>query len=274
MRKSLIVSLLAVTLAACGTVKNNLPTDGDVTLTDLKDLRATSGVGPASVNSIRAQALQDTAISVGAQSGLAWRAKQINALLQSNSKLLDQVFNFNGLMLQDHVLPPVLVTSEKEFKLDSIDTIRLADQTYVILNQAKFVTTTPNWREYLEMNYQPPKELPNSMMPQNATEQKIWRQYVVVGWQEGIEQADAILGDNLARLTRDVKGMVLYRKLLAQGMVSAPFVAKNSLGVTGGGEGIRVNDELLRITALPQLQTDSRKWHPIVVKDQEKDENG
>lgn len=267
MKKSLLtIAFITCLVTACSSTNNKLPSN-NVSLGDLKKLHASSNTGPAEgVNAIRTQAIQDTAVSAGAQSGLAWRAKQINVLLQNNSKLLDQVYNFQALMLPDHVLPPVLVESEKEFKLDSSNTIRLADQTYVILNQARFVTTPPNWREYLWMSFEPPSDLPNSMLPKNAKEQEIWRQYVAIGWQQGIEQADTILGDNLARLTRDIKGMILYRKLLAQGMVSPPYVAKNALGVTGSGESIHINDTLLRITALPQLQVNPAKWHPVVEK--------
>ena len=74
-----------------------------------------------------------------------------------------------------------------------------------------------------------------------------------------------IFTDNLARLKRDYAGMVLYKKLLAQHMVSAPFVARTELGVTGGGSDMRINDQVLRITALPSLQSNSRKWKAIPV---------
>ncbi len=59
---------------------------------------------------------------------------------------------------------------------------------------------------------------------------------VEMGWFEGIDQADQIYTENLARLKRDYQGMIRYRMLLAQNMVSAPQVAHRELGVTGGGE--------------------------------------
>jgi defect-in-organelle-trafficking protein DotC len=61
--------------------------------------------------------------------------------------------------------------------------------------------------------------------------------------------------------------MILYRKLLQLGMVSPPYVAKTEFGVTGNGDELRVNDQMLRITEHPQLQTNSNKWRAIVVKD-------
>jgi len=257
--QKLIPILICIFLSACAS-SGSTNTEN---LSDLKNMHATGRLADDSNGVIRAQALQDTALSIGAQAGLTWRANQINIVLQEHSKELDQVFNFNRLMLSDHVLPPVLQTSNKTMKLDNVDTIRLSDQTYIIQSQARFVTTPPNWREYLWMNYTAPEVPPDNMLPKTVAEQKVWKQYIQIGWQQGVQQADLILRDNLARLTRDTKGMILYRKLLAQGMVSQPFVQKNMLGVTGGGESLRINDQVLRITALPQLQIDTRQWHPV-----------
>lgn len=263
MLKRLLWIVMAGLLAACAHNPKNMGTQD---LPHLKNLYSIKGNDPA-VSELRVQALQDAAMSLGAQSGLAWRAQQINVILQQKSKLLDQAFNFNGLMLGDHVLPPVLITTDKSIKLDSVDTIRLADQSYKIISQAKFVSTPPTWRDYLSMNYPFPPFPAENMLPHNSIEQQLWKDAVAIGWQQGIEQGDNILGNNLARLTRDIKGIVTYRKLLSQNMVSEPFVATSSLGITGSGDEMTINDQIMRIMALPQLQTDSSHWHPVVIKD-------
>ena len=239
---------------------------GTEDLAQLKNLQS-SGSKTPEVSVLRIQSLQDAAMSLGAQSGLAWRANQINDILAAKSKLLDQAFNFNGLMLGTNVLPPVLISTDKSIKIDSVDTIRLSDQTYKILAQAKFVSVPPTWRDYLAMNYLFPPIPSENMLPHTATERQLWKDAVAVGWQQGIEQADRILGDNLARLTRDIKGMALYRKLLNKGMVSKPYVATSSMGITGDGSEMTINDQVMRITALPQLQPNSEGWHPVVVKE-------
>jgi defect-in-organelle-trafficking protein DotC len=48
-------------------------------------------------------------------------------------------------------------------------------------------------------------------------------------------------------------------------MVSAPYVAHSDLGVTGNRDKLRVGDQVLRITALPQLNTAPKTWQPAVV---------
>ncbi|MCD6048570.1 MAG: dotC [Gammaproteobacteria bacterium] len=256
-----ILVLALGTLAGC----HSTGPMGTTSLSELKNLHATGSLAADNNGLIRAQGLEDAALSIGAQSGLAWRASQINGILQDHSKEFDQIFDFNRLMLPNYVLPPVLQTSAKNMKVDSPNTIRLSDQTYLILTQAKFVSVAPNWREYLWMNFKAPDAPPDNMLPKTALEQRLWQEYVARGWQQGVQQADMILRDNLARLTRDMKGMVLYRKLLAQNMVSLPFVKTSDLGVTGSGESLRINDQILQITALPQLQVDPSKWKAVMV---------
>ena len=87
-----------------------------------------------------------------------------------------------------------------------------------------------------------------------------------MGWQKGIEQGYTIFQQNLARLKRDYRGMILYRKLLQEKMISAPFVSRTELGVTGNGSNMRINDQVLRIVELPKLQTNSRNWKAVVVQ--------
>lgn len=265
MNKKLLIPVMIIsmiTLPGC----HNKSID-TAKLSDLERLstRTVEGDSP-NVSPIRLQALRDTAMTIGAQSGLSDRAKQLNEMLETRARHLDQVFNFNAMMLEQNVLPPVLVESRDNLNLASAETIRIADMTYQIADQARFVTAPPTWRSYLAMDYKKPP-IPNvTLLPKDQQERLVWRKYIDKGWKQGSQQAEAIFKENLARLHRDYNGMILYRKLLAQNIVSAPYVAKTNLGVTGGGSNIRVNDQVLRITALPTLQADSKRWKPAFSK--------
>ena len=50
-------------------------------------------------------------------------------------------------------------------------------------------------------------------------------------------------------------------------MVSPPYVSNTDLGVTGDGDEIHIDDRVLRITALPALNTHSDEWRAAVSKD-------
>src|SRR5580704_16051799 len=57
---------------------------------------------------IRTKALKDTAMSLGAQGGLATASEKVNQRLEKDKWYLETIYNFNGMMLSHGVLPPVL----------------------------------------------------------------------------------------------------------------------------------------------------------------------
>lgn len=222
--------------------------------------------GGAQVNPIRFAAIRQAATSLGARSGLAWQARNIDISLQAEEIFLDQIFDFNQLMLNHNAMPPVLVESDNNLALDNDDTLRINTKTYQIIRPARFVTAPPNWRDYLWMRFDQPDLTDRSLLPQTEAEAKLWNHFMKIGWNNGAQQADLIFTENLNRLKRDMLGMILYRKLLALHMVSAPFVAKAQLGVTGDATQLRINDQVLRITAQSELQPNAQKWRPVMTK--------
>jgi len=224
---------------------------------------------PAKINAIRLSALRQTAQGIGAQAGLAWRSQQLNKILDSKKRDLDHIFNFNYLILNRNVLPPILVEGRNTLNLADEFTIRASDHDYQIIQPPRFITAPPNWRDYIWMGYKKPETQNATLMPQNGDERKIWNEYVQIGWDEGIIQADQIFSANLSRLHRDYEGMILYRKLLAQNMLTPPYVSQADLGITGGGNDLRVNDRVLRITAIPQLQANTKNWRPVISKNKQ-----
>ncbi len=214
----------------------------------------------SSMSGLRYQALREAALSTGARAGLAWRAKQINAINYRHERQLDLIYNFHAMMLDDNVLPPVLIEGRQTLDQSSDDVIRVSDRAYTIQSQARFVTMPPTWREYLLLSYKDPDVPDVSLLPRTDSEKEVWDRYLDEGWQAGLTQADVIFAENLGRLKRDYEGMVRYRSLLAQNMVSLPYVAKQNMGITSGDSQMAINDRVLRITALPQFITAGNEW--------------
>jgi len=227
-----------------------------------RNLRNASGSSDSSpaVSALRSQALRETALSIGARGGLAERAQVINGTLLNYEPVLTKIFQFYGVLLDDNILPPVLVEARNTLNLSGTDAIRIADRNYKLIAQARFVTAPPSWREYLWMSYDTPALPDRSLLPRNKPERIMWERDLEEGWQAGLNQAELIFNENISRLVRDFNGMILYRKLLSQNMVSQPFVATLDMGVTGDGKDMSVNDRVLRITAFPELQSDSSTW--------------
>lgn len=244
-------------------------TDSLAGLKSMANLKKTSFGTSESMNKIRETALKETALSIGAQAGLAAEAKIIDAALTRQSRTLDAIYNFNALIIEPNILPPVLLEGRQILNLSDAQTIRLSDRTYKVSKQARFVTTPPTWRQYLWMDYQKP-DMPNvTLLPKTKEERALWQFYVEKGWHKGGEQADTILQESIARIKEDFSGMVLYRKLLAMNMVSAPYVSHTDLGVTGDASEIHIDDQVLRITALPALNTNSQDWKAALATEQQ-----
>ncbi|MBN9287054.1 MAG: hypothetical protein BGO43_11765 [Gammaproteobacteria bacterium 39-13] len=222
----------------------------------------------ATLGGIRHIGLRDAALSLGARAGLAWRAGQINALVAMHERELDIIYNFNSMLLDHNVLPPVLIEGRQTLDQTADDIIRVSDRAYSIQSQARFVTMAPTWRDYLKMHYKEPDMPDMSLLPRDETEKTVWDKYLDEGWQAGVTQADVIFAENLGRLKRDFEGMIRYRTLLAQNMVSLPFVAQVNLGITGGDSQMAINDRILRITTLPQFKSASNEWTALVTADE------
>ena len=63
-------------------------------------------------------------------------------------------------------------------------------------------------------------------------------------------------------MTAHYHGMVRYRMLLSQGMVTPPYAIQFDRGVTGGGDRMRVGDRAVTITGKPSLTTGTERWQP------------
>ncbi len=113
-------------------------------------------------------------------------------------------------------------------------------------------------REWIET--EPP---PDILRPQTEEERAYWSEQVKVGWVEGFKQADEVFEEDLNRLMSDFQGMVRYRMLLAQRMISQPYALQTDRGVTGDGTVMRVGDRAVQITGVPKLLTGSDKWRPV-----------
>lgn len=261
-RTLILCSIIFLNLGGCSSQRNVLMGNVD-SLQGLKMMAYSKNntlVDNKSMGKIRQMALKETALSLGAQSGLAYRAKQIDEQLNHQDRQLDKVFNFEALMLNQNVLPPVLLEGRNTLNLANEHAIRISDRTYKIYKQARFATTAPNWRQYLWMDYQRPERPNKTLLPKDKQERQVWDHYVELGWRNGIEQANTILGDNLARIKEDYTGMILYRKLLAMNMVTPPYVSHTDLGITGNSNEMHIDDRVLRITALPGLNINSKQW--------------
>lgn len=216
---------------------------------------------------IRVKAQKEAALSFGARGGLAWRTFKIREMLETHGSYLDKVYDFNHLLIPAPsgllIEPPIVSEDDKALIVNSDgQQAAVADRRYKINKQAKIVSAPRLWRNYLERDWGEVLPPPDILLPANDEEREAWIKWVRIGWDKGIEQADAIYQDDLNELTANYQGMVRYRMLLAQGMISPPYALQVDRGVTGGGDEMRVGDRAIQITGKPELQPGSDLWQP------------
>jgi defect-in-organelle-trafficking protein DotC len=200
------------------------------------------------ITPVRYEALVEAALEVGAQGGLMARSMEINMVLDDTAELLDRQFPFYPLLIDGEILPPVILEARQTIsQSDDGKTLRVADATYKIKQDARFVSAAPTWRDYLYMT-QAGMSMPHkSVVPENDEEKALWRRVVKEGWQAGMEQADEIYELALNQLRMDYVGMVTFRKLLAENKVSKPVIERNRLGVTGNSREMAIGDRVAQI---------------------------
>lgn len=216
---------------------------------------------------IRGDALKEAATSYGARGGLAWRTWYIRTEMETRARYLDKVFDFRQLLVpapSGLLIEPPIISEAMDAMIIEPKGLEAAvsDRVLNINQNARIVSAPRTWRAYLERDWPSIDPPPDVLRPNDKEERKIWEEYVRKGWKLGIEQADQIFQADLNKLTADYQGMVRYRSLLSQGMVSPPYALQVDRGVTGGGDEMRIGDRALSLTELPKLQTRSEEWQP------------
>ncbi len=217
---------------------------------------------------IRMDALRESALSFGARGGLARRTWEIRQTLDRTATDMDRAFNFRTLLIAAPsgflIEPPVVTEAEKNVIISNDgQQAAVSDTILKIGREARIVSAARDWRTYLERDWGKVEPPPAVLMPKTEEEKIQWSKWVAQGWEEGYKQATEIFQADIDRMTRDYTGMVRYRWLLAQNMISAPFALQEDRGITGGGGEMRIGDRAVSITGQPELRPGSDKWQAV-----------
>ncbi|MGH1399563.1 MAG: type IV secretory system conjugative DNA transfer family protein [Alphaproteobacteria bacterium] len=216
---------------------------------------------------VRMDALREAAISYGARAGLAARSHEIRLETESRARHLDKIFNFSTLLIpapSGLLIEPPIVSESINAMLIQGDGQQAAvsDRMYNIINNARIVSAARHWRTYLERDSGATQPPPDILLPADEGERGVWIEHTAIGWEQGVRQADEIFEADLNLLTADYEGMIRYRSLLAQGMISQPYALQVDRGVTGGGDEMRIGDRAVQITGVPEFNTGHDSWQP------------
>lgn len=223
-------------------------------------IKKDSASDTSSIPEIRASAIEGAAISFGTQAGYASRASKLNTALQSQSSYYDKIFNFSAVQLEPGFLPPVISEAKDTYNQTGDDVVRAANTVYKIEFPAKIVNVPPRWQSYLLIPFADPSVPDKSLLPKTSAEKELWNQYAKKGWSVGIDQANDEFQGRLGRIKRDFEGMLRFKKLYEQGLVTKPVLARSTLGITGGGNEMAVGERVIKITNKAQLNPNQSRW--------------
>lgn len=235
---------------------------------DLKSLRANNIAKIQKVNAerniptLRAEAIKDIALRLGASSGLASEYKKYEKITREKSAELDRMFDFEQLKLSAGVLPPVLSQGFSNFELNDPEKATLSSKNMKIEEPARIVSVYPTWRDYLIFDFKPAEIPQANFMPKTKAEKELWDKYVKIGWEQGVLQAQEIYNQAYAKMERDYNGMILYKIALMNGTLDPAIVASANLGTTTSADGkeLSVNHEVIQITNQATFKRDDSTW--------------
>jgi hypothetical protein len=223
-------------------------------LAELLEMKSDSSKDTA-VSLIRPSAVREAAQLVTLQTAIAWRYRRLLERVESYAGIMDTAFNFSPLLMTHGdalIMPPVLTRAGASMRIEKPDTATTSQTSYELLAPARYVPAAPHWREFLMTDGFPAPEKPNpAVMPKNDKERAIWRTAVRETWAQGVEEADRLFADNVARMTRQYRGVMLYHLLTAQHLLSKVGTASADLGMktSDGGNKLHIGQKVYRLTA-------------------------
>ncbi|PHM37621.1 DotC [Xenorhabdus mauleonii] len=254
--KVLPLCLALVTMPTIGATMDTAPPDINAYLYP-------QSIDKHGLNDTLWQLLNDAGQTVGFRGGKAQRAWELQQELNNQNDILSRLYEFAPLINRQGWLPPVIVVSEDLAHITDKQ-IRTANKVYNILVSERFVSNPPTWRQYLLSGLAINFDVSSEIKPKNSAEEKVWREAIKKGWQDGRESADRILESNFHRLTRDYSGMIRYSTLIQQGMISPPVISEELQSVTGSRNKLMIGDRVRDLKQRAGFELDKKRWKPVI----------
>ncbi len=104
----------------------------------------------------------------------------------------------------------------------------------------------------------PEPEKPNpAVLPKNDAERAVWRAAVREAWAQGLAEADQLFADNVARMTRQYRGIMLYHLLTAERLLSNVGSASADIPLNASDSKLYIGQQVYRITAPSRFLPDA-----------------
>ncbi|MGN8096819.1 type IV secretory system conjugative DNA transfer family protein [Methylobacterium sp. 22177] len=204
-----------------------------------------------------AKVVQKNGRTAGIQAGYVEELNRIADYLATPEigRRLDAKYPFETLLIEGHIVPPVISELRDVKQVNGSRTIQTALGSFEIVRQARLAVAPPSWRDYLIVP-SPPGSTGTWTPPKGAEEQANWDAGYKAGLGIGVEQARFEFDANFDRLDRDLAGMRRYHDLAQQGAVSLPVTQVRSTAsrIGRGGRSAKVGEQTIDLVVSPKFQ--------------------
>ncbi len=233
--------------------------DAPKALSELLEMESPLHFNESEVSALRPKAIREAAQLVAIQKAMKWRYEQLIEETERYAYLLDTGFNFSPLLMVNDedimVMPPVITQANTGMRVENQNLVTTAKSTYEIIENAKYLSTIPNWRIYMMANAFPQAEEPSlAVLPRNAEERIIWQEAIYEAWEQGLQQANELYIVNLNKLVRDYRGISLYHLLVAKSHLSEFSMSSSPATTNIDGDKLFLEQKVFRITNPSRFQ--------------------
>ncbi|WP_436899603.1 type IV secretory system conjugative DNA transfer family protein [Acinetobacter gyllenbergii] len=215
-------------------------------------------------NTARVEAIQTIVREAATRNALRARLQEISNVIKTNDRKLDTVYNFQPLMINTIVVPPVIIEAHNISDVTSARTFSVLGTRYEIKENARFSHLPPNWRDYLNFNIESYQvgvdSLPNELKPKNNQEKQAFKKAMDQGVEDGVKEADAIFSHQLNRLNQAYIGMLKFHQFRLNGKITMPVIARSNISLAGGSNAMMLNQSNFQITELPRFVNEPAYW--------------
>ncbi len=247
LRKPAFTILLALLLTqqGCTTIQvgNVEPVIADVPPPDKKveSMPTPSSVGKKiniEKGGIRNQAIENANYTHAFQKTVLSEYEKLLSEVYLLEESLNEIFDFNRLVYNGNLLPPVIEESHDYLNKTDRKSLVESKSRWKIVKDARVVITVPTWFDYLSTGItSEPLAIDPVLFARNPEEELSAKKGRLEGALEGRKYAEELFKTNLAQLEHDYKGMLKFKKLIAQGMIDEPVLAISKRPVIHSQDG-------------------------------------
>lgn len=200
---------------------------------------------------------------VGMYYGYKDEINKINMSLEERASQLDMLYNFRNLLLEDNLLPPVVIKAKDLYEQIDKDSYHETSVIYRIRKPSRLSYNSPTWRDYIFLNPEKLDKpmLPEDMRPKERGAKDAWERSVKDGYARGQEHAMTVFSLLLAELNEDFNGMVLAHHLFELNMLNISSIKKLNKGTIVTDKEINVNDRVVRLNP-NDVFIERKQWKP------------